>query len=35
MVADYVEYCEQNELEQGRIPMPPKMSQYVNLVEKV
>jgi hypothetical protein len=35
MVADYVEYCEQNDLEQGRIPMPPKMSQYVNLVEKV
>jgi len=35
MVADYIEYCEENDLEQGKIPMPPKMSQYVNLVEKV
>lgn len=35
MIADYIEYCEANDLQQGKIPMPPKMSQYVNLVEKV
>ncbi len=35
MISDYIEYCEENNLEQGKVPMPPKMSQYVNLVEKV
>jgi hypothetical protein len=30
MVADYVEYCQENNLPQGKLPIPEKLSQYVS-----
>ena len=30
MIADYVEYCQENNLSQGKLPIPEKLSQYVS-----
>lgn len=30
MVADYVEYCQENNLAQGKLPIPEKLTQYVS-----
>lgn len=30
MVADYVDYCQQNNLAQGKLPIPEKLTQYVS-----
>ena len=30
MVADYVDYCQQNKLAQGKLPIPGKLTQYVS-----
>jgi hypothetical protein len=34
LIDDYVNYCEENNLKTGPFPMPAKMSEYVNIVEK-
>jgi hypothetical protein len=30
MIADYVQYCQENSLSQGKLPIPQKLSQYVS-----
>ena len=30
MIADYVEWCQKNKLDQGKLPIPEKLSQYVS-----
>ena len=35
MIDDYIKYCEKKNLQQGKLPFPPRMKDYVNVVEKV